>query len=286
MKKKRIGFNDLLLKKEQEEKISMLTAYDWPMARLLDKAGIDCVLVGDSAANTVLGYEDTVPVTMDEMIVLARAVSRGVDHALVIGDMPFLSYQVSVEEAIRNGGRFLKEAQCDAVKLEGGAAMVPTIAAMTRAGIPVVGHLGLTPQTASMLGGYRVQGRTAQAALAILEDAMAIEKAGAVMLVLELVPHQVASLVSKHLRIPVIGIGAGPGCDGQVLVLHDMLGFNDFRPKFLKVYENLEQRILEAADAYIKDVKSRSFPDADHRFTMEKQELSTLMAQVEERYGR
>lgn len=208
---KKVDLGSLMARKAAGEKLTMVTAYDYPFAQLVDEAGIDMVLVGDSVGNVVLGYDDTRPVTMEQMLHHTAAVSRGVQHAVVIGDMPFMSYNVTVDEAIRNGGRFLKEAGADVVKLEGGRWVADTVAAMVRAGIPVCGHLGLTPQTASQLGGYRVQGRTAESASVLLRDAVALEKAGICLLVLECVPDRVAALVSERLRVPVIGIGAGAG---------------------------------------------------------------------------
>ncbi|NLH50784.1 MAG: 3-methyl-2-oxobutanoate hydroxymethyltransferase [Myxococcales bacterium] len=277
MARKQFDLNSLRKRKRDGEKITMLTAYDCPTARLVDEAGVDVVLVGDSAANVVLGYDDTVPVTMDELLVLCRAVRRGVKHAMLVGDMPFGSYQVCPEDAIRNGMRFMKEAGCDAVKLEGGGRMIDTIRAMVEAGVPVVGHLGLTPQTASLVGGYRVQGRTAESAKKMIEEAIRIAAAGAWMLVLELVPDRVAGEVAKAIDIPVIGIGAGPEVDGQVLVLHDMLGVNEgFAPKFLKKYAALGPTIREAAKEYIDDVKMKRFPGPEHSFGIEDGELAKL----------
>lgn len=277
MDRKKVDIGCLKKMKRDGEKITMLTAYDYPTAALLDEAGIETILVGDSAANVVLGYPDTVPVTMDEMIVLTRAVTRAVKYAMVIGDMPFLSYQVSIEDAIRNAGRFLKEARTEAVKLEGGGRSIETIRALVQAGIPTVGHLGLTPQTASLIGGYRVQGRTAESAARILADAIAIAEAGAFMLVLECVPGPLGKLISDKIDIPTIGIGAGVDTDGQVLVLHDMLGIKaGFSPKFLKRYAALGETILEAAKQYRADVKAKSFPAEEHSFPMAPEELAKL----------
>jgi 3-methyl-2-oxobutanoate hydroxymethyltransferase len=276
MARKKIDINYLRKKKAEGEKLTMLTAYDFPTARLLDEAGVEMVLVGDSAANVVLGYEDTVPVTMDEMMVLVRAVRRGVKHAMLIGDMPFGSFNISIESAIANGVRFLKEGGCDAVKLEGGGRMIDVIHAMVTSGVPVVGHLGLTPQTSDMLGGYRVQGRTAEGAQRIIDEAKQIAAAGAWMLVLELVPDRVAARVAEAIDIPVIGIGAGPDCDGQVLVLHDMLGFHDFSPKFLKKYADVGGTIRAAVEKYIEEVKAKKYPGPEHSFSIEDVELAKI----------
>ncbi len=269
MERKKLEINRLKELKKSGEKLTMLTAYDYPSAKMLDEEGIDLILVGDSVANVVLGYEDTRPVTMEEMLHHAKAVARAVQYALVIGDMPFMSYNVSVEEALRNAGRFIKEAGCDMVKLEGGGIHVGTIASIVEAGIPVCGHLGLTPQTAGLIGGYRVQGRTSEKAHQLMKEALSIERAGASMLVMECVPAEVACEITSRLTIPVIGIGAGASCDGQVLVLHDMLGVqSDFTPRFVKRYGDMEKLMREAVQAYRTDVKARTFPDADHGFAM------------------
>jgi 3-methyl-2-oxobutanoate hydroxymethyltransferase len=270
VERKPIDIPTLQQKKRRGEKITMLTAYDAAWARLLDQAGIDTILVGDSAANVVLGYRDTLPVTMDEMLVLTRAVTRGVRWAMVIGDMPFMSYNTDVADAIRNAGRFVKEGGAVGVKLEGGAAVVDTVRALVRAGIPTVGHLGLTPQTASMIGGYRCQGRTATAARAILDDARRLEDAGAFLLVLECVPDRVAAAVAQRVGVPIIGIGAGAGVDGQVLVLHDMLGFRDTgaAPRFVKRYGDLGDRVAAAVQGYCEEVRSGAFPATEHGFAI------------------
>jgi len=278
---KQVDLGSLRARKAAGEKLTMLTAYDCPFAQLVDEAGIDMVLVGDSLGNVVLGYADTRPVTMDEMIHHTAAVCRGVRSALVIGDMPFMSYNITVQEAIRNGGRFLKEAGADVVKLEGGAPIADTVAALVTAGIPVCGHLGLTPQTASQLGGYRVQGRTADTALRILDDARRLEDAGISMLVLECVPDRVAARITAALAVPVIGIGAGPSCDGQVLVLHDLLGLGggDFTPKFVKPFGALGDAARAALTAYRDEVRSGRFPAPEHCFTISDEELSKLDAE-------
>ncbi len=277
MARKKIGIDALRRKKERGEKITMLTAYDFPSAQLLDELEIDTILVGDSLGNVVLGYKDTVPVTMDEMIHHTKAVRRGVETAMLIGDMPFGSFQLGPETAIANGVRFMKEAGADAVKLEGGGPMIEIVDRLTKAGVPVVGHLGLTPQTAGMLGGYRVQGETADKAKILLDDALALQQAGAFMLVLECVPEVVATKVTQALAIPTIGIGAGPGCDGQVLVFHDLLGIRSgFTPKFVKKYAQLETIMREAIAAYRDEVKSGAFPAAEHCFPMASKELDKL----------
>ncbi len=271
---KTVDLGSLKARKSKGERLTMVTAYDYPFARLADEAGIDLVLVGDSLGNVVLGYADTRPVTMEEMLHHTAAVSRGVSHALVIGDMPFMSYNVTVPEAIRNGGRFIKEAGADVVKLEGGAAVADTVSAMVRGGIPVCGHLGLTPQTASQLGGYRVQGRTADTARILLEDARLLQEAGVCLLVLECVPDRVAARVSAELSVPVIGIGAGAGCDGQVLVLHDLLGLGGGgEPKFVKRFGELGESVRKALGAYRDEVRAGTFPAAEHSFTIEDEEL-------------
>jgi len=271
--KKRVTINTLMEMKNRGEKITMLTAYDYPTAKILDEVGIDSILVGDSAANVIMGYPDTRPVSMDEMIHHTKMVSRAISNTFLIGDMPFMSYQVSIDEAISNAGRFIKEANVDAVKLEG--RYFETIERLTESGIPVVGHLGLTPQSASLLGGYVVQGKTSDKAKRLINDAEKIETSGAIMLVLEMVPEEVARTISRRLRIPVIGIGAGVGCDGQVLVLHDMLGLGGSF-KFLKKYASLREIISEAVHNYIADVKGKRFPSKEQSFQMPPSELKKL----------
>lgn len=260
-------------KKERGEPITMLTAYDYPTALAMDKAGLDSILVGDSLGMVVLGYENTLPVTMEEMLHHARAVSRGAKTALLIGDMPFMSYQVSVDEAVRNAGRFLQEAGMDAVKLEGGRERGEAVRAITSAGIPVVGHLGLTPQSVHQLGGFRAQGKTALAAKKMMEDAMILEQAGCFSLVLEAVPGRLAGLISQRLSIPTLGIGAGLGCDGQVLVTHDILGlFDRFTPKFVKKYAEFHNEMQRAFAEYIEDVETKHFPTPEHTIEMADEE--------------
>lgn len=266
---KKITIKDIIERKGNG-KVSMLTAYDASFASLLDAAGIDIVLVGDSLGMVLLGYESTIPVSMDEMIHHARAARQGVERAILVGDMPFLSYQVDKREAIINAGRFMKEAGCDAVKLEGGADICETARAIVRAGIPVMGHIGLTPQTASQLGGYKVQGRDAGSAVKIFEDAKALEEAGVFSMVLECVPTQLAELITETVSIPTIGIGAGPHCDGQVLVTHDLLGmFEKFTPSFVKTFADLAPQIKAAIAGYKEEVESGTFPAAEHSFKMQ-----------------
>jgi 3-methyl-2-oxobutanoate hydroxymethyltransferase len=267
---KKLTIQDIIMMKQNGEKISMLTAYDASFAGLLDSSGIDMILVGDSLGMVLLGYESTIPVTMEEMLHHCRAVKKGVNRAVLVGDMPFMSYQVSESEAITNAGRFLKEAGCDAIKLEGGTEVCDIVKAIVRAGIPVVGHIGLTPQTASQLGGYKVQGKDAESARRLLESAKALEAAGAFSIVLECIPAQLSNVISETVSIPTIGIGAGQFCDGQVLVTHDMVGmFEKFVPTFVKKYVNLAPQIKEAVAAYNKEVKSGDFPNEEQSFSME-----------------
>lgn len=283
MERKRVTIPTLHGKKARGEPITMVTAYDYPGGLAADDAGIDMILVGDSLGMVVLGYDSTVPVTMDEMISHAAAVKRGAKFSFIVGDLPFLSYQADAKEAIRNAGRFLKEAGSDAVKLEGGAEMAETVKAIVDAGIPVMGHIGLTPQSASKLGGYRVQGKTARAALKLLDDALALEQAGAFSVVLETVPDRVAELVSKRLSIPTIGIGAGVGCDGQVLVFHDLLGYFDrFSPRHNKRYANIRETIVNALSEYRREVEGRAFPTAENSFAIGDDEFEALTHALEE----
>ena len=269
-------------KKERGERITMLTAYDYPTAIAVDRAGIDSILVGDSLAMVVLGYENTLPVTMDEMLHHCRAVARGAKSALLVGDMPFMSYQVSVEEATRNAGRFLQQGGMDAVKLEGGHERVEAIRSITGAGIPVMGHIGLTPQSVNQLGGFRAQGKTALTAKRLVEDALILEEAGCFSIVLESVPARLAELISKKLSIPTIGIGAGAGCDGQVLVTHDVLGlFDRFTPKFVKQYADFHHEMRKAFADYIEDVETKHFPAQEHTVEMDDQEWELLLKDIE-----
>ena len=247
------------------EKIVALTAYDFSTARLVDEAGLQVILVGDSLGMTVLGFDSTLPVTLEHMIHHTQAVCRGVKHAMVVADMPFLTYQCSLEQAIDNAGRLLKEASADAVKIEGGAFRAPTVKALVQNGIAVMGHIGLTPQSVKAFGGYKVQGRATKDAQQLREDALALEQAGAFSIVLECMPADLSTEITKSLRIPTIGIGAGPGCDGQILVVNDMLGlFTDFLPKFVKKYASLGDDMKRAFTRYVKDVEDGSFPGPDN----------------------
>jgi 3-methyl-2-oxobutanoate hydroxymethyltransferase len=268
--------------KQKQEPITMLTAYDYATAVAVDLAGIDTILVGDSLGMVVLGYENTLPVTMDDMIHHCKAVARGARYAMLIGDMPFMSYQASVDEAVRNAGRFLQEGGMDAVKLEGGRERLPAVSAIISAGIPVMGHLGLTPQSVHQLGGFKAQGKTAQAAKDLLDDALALEDAGCFSLVLETIPARLAQLVSERLAIPTIGIGAGIGCDGQVLVTHDLLGlFDRFTPRFVKKYADMHGEMARAFEAYKSDILSRKFPGDEHSIDMPEEQWQELLEALE-----
>lgn len=270
-------------KKAVGEPITMLTAYDYATAVAVDRAGLDSILVGDSLGMVVLGYETTLPVTMADMLHHCRAVSRGARRALLIGDMPFMSYQVSVAEAVRNAGRFLQEGGMDAVKLEGGRERADAVRAIVSTGIPVMGHLGLTPQSVHQFGGFRAQGKTAEAARRLLADAQGLERAGCFSLVLESIPSQLGQLVSERLTIPTIGIGAGVHCDGQVLVVHDLLGFFDrFVPSFVKQYADLHSELAAAFESFRKEVAGREFPGTDHSFEMTEAEWQSLLASLDD----
>jgi 3-methyl-2-oxobutanoate hydroxymethyltransferase len=259
--------HDFLKKKKDDNKITMLTAYDYPFARIVDEAGIDVILVGDSLGMVVQGLENTLPVTMDEMIYHTKMVSRAVKNAMVIGDMPFMSYHTGINDAVRNAGRFLKEAGASAVKIEGGAEITEHISAMTRSDIPVMAHIGLTPQSIHRMGGYKVQGKTEESAKRLIEEAHNVEDAGAFSLLLEAIPMDLAKTISQELSIPTIGIGAGPHCDGQVLVLHDVIGlFDRFVPKFIKQYANLKETALNAIKEYREDIEKGTFPSEDQSF--------------------
>jgi 3-methyl-2-oxobutanoate hydroxymethyltransferase len=266
---KKLTIQDIISMKNGE-KISMLTAYDASFAGLIDAAGIDMVLVGDSLGMVLLGYNSTIPVTMEEMLHHCKAAGKGVKRAVLVGDMPFMSYQVDKSEAITNAGRFLKEAGCDAVKLEGGTEVCDTVKAIVKAGIPLMGHIGLTPQTASQLGGYKVQGRDADSARRLLQSARDLEAAGVFAIVLECIPAQLSEAITRMISIPTIGIGAGKHCDGQVLVTHDMLGmFQKFIPSFVKQFANLAPQIKEAVADYNDEVKNGNFPAEEHSFNMQ-----------------
>ncbi len=268
-------------KKESRKPITMLTAYDYSSALLVDEAGIDMILVGDSLAMVMLGMDSTVSLTMEEMLHHCRAVARGAKYSFLVGDMPFMSYQADTAEAVRNAGRFLKEASMEAVKLEGGEEMTETIAAIVRAGIPVMGHIGLTPQSISKLGGYRVQGKTAADATRLLKDALALEQAGCFSIVLEAIPAAVAAVITEKLHIPAIGIGAGADCDGQVLVYHDLLGlFDRFTPSFVRRYADGRQVILQALIDFSEEVTDGRFPAEEHTYPIDDNELQAFMKKV------
>jgi 3-methyl-2-oxobutanoate hydroxymethyltransferase len=275
---KKVTILDLQKKKRAKQPITMLTAYDYSSALLVDQAAIDVVLVGDSLGMVMMGLTSTVPVTMEEMLHHCRAVARGAPHAFLVGDMPFLSYQADIAEGVRNAGRFLKEGQMEAVKLEGGREVVPAIRAIVAAGIPVMGHIGLTPQSMSKLGGYRVQGTDAPSAERLLDEAMALAEAGCFSIVLEAVPAPVAAVVSRRCPVPTIGIGAGADCDGQVLVYHDMLGlFDRFTPRFVKQYANLRGIIAQALEEYRSDVLAGRFPEQEHTYAISESELRAFL---------
>ena len=263
--------------KSEHDKITMLTAYDYSMAKIIDSSGVNSILVGDSLGMVMLGYNDTLSVTMEDMIHHTKAVSRGTKDALVVADMPFMSYQTSVYDAVCNAGRLIKEGGAHAVKLEGGAAVVPQIKAIVESSIPVVAHIGLTPQSINALGGFKVQGKNQKDAQKLYDDARAVEEAGAFCVVLECVPAALASFISSSLSIPTIGIGAGAGCDGQVLVYQDMLKiFSDFTPKFVKCFADVGQSIRNAFSAYISEVKSGTFPSAEHCFDISEEIITKL----------
>jgi 3-methyl-2-oxobutanoate hydroxymethyltransferase len=272
---------DILDKKKNGQKISVITAYDYTLASLCDKAGIDIMLVGDSAGMVMLGYENTIPVTMEQMVLFTEAVSRAKQNSLVVADMPFMSYQASTSDAIANSGRLIK-AGADAVKLEGGKIVAPTIQAIVETGIPVMGHIGFQPQTTTLAQGYRVQAKTKDAALRLIEDAKALEKSGAFSIALEMVTTETSKIISESISIPTIGIGSGKFCDGQVLVIHDLLGMYDkLKPKFVKQYLSLSDQITKAVSSYKSDIESGKFPAKENWFTMEKTELDRLMKEIE-----
>ena len=283
---KKITVPDVVAMKRDRKRITMMTAYDAAFAKLVDQAGIDVILVGDSLGMVVLGYPTTVPVTMDDMVRHAAAVSRGAIRPLLVGDMPFGTYQAGPQDALRNAARFLKEAGMDAVKLEGGHEVVETVRGLVDSGIAVMGHVGLTPQRVAQFGGFKVQAKTARAARRLIEDCLALEDAGAFSIVLESVPAPVAALASERLGIPTIGIGAGVDCDGQVLVLHDVLGlFGEFKPKFAKRYADIGTAVVEALREYDRDVRAGTFPDDEHSFTMKESELVSLQRSLTQKAG-
>src|ERR687896_760716 len=276
--RKRVTLTKLAEMRALGEPIVMITAYDHPSAVVVEQAGVDVVLVGDSAANNVLGYEDTVPVTVEELLMLTAAVRRGLDTPLLVGDLPFGSYEASDEQAIATAHRFVKEAGCDAVKLEGSAQRARAI---VKAGVPVMGHVGLTPQTATALGGYRAQGRTAERARAVLEEALALQEAGCFSIVFEAIPADVTDVIMGQMEIPVIGIGAGASTDGQVLVLHDLLGIHGgFQPKFVKRYADVRGEMLRGLEAYTEEVRTRAFPGPQHSYGIAPEELGRLKQQL------
>ncbi len=280
----RLTIQDIKQMKVRGQRFAMLTAYDYTTARLVEEAGVPIILVGDSLGNTMLGYGSTIPVTMDEMLHHTRAVVRGTQRALVVGDMPFMSYQVDDKEAVRNAGRFLQEGGAQAVKLEGGRPVLAAVKRMVEVGIPVMGHLGLTPQSINQLGGYKVQGKTPEAASRMVEDAVALQAAGVFSLVLECVPTSLARLITEQLSIPTIGIGAGPACDGQVQVVHDMLGlFTDFAPKHAKRYAELGEATKRAVADYVKEVSEGTFPTDKEGYTMDEGILEALYGSVRAR---
>jgi len=269
-----------ILEMKGKQKITMLTAYDFPLAELIDKAEIDIILVGDSLGNVILGYDSTVGVTMEEMIHHTKAVRRAMKFALLVGDMPFMSFNISKEEAIRNAGRFIKEAGCDAVKLEWFPGCIEMIKAIINSGIQVMGHIGLTPQTASILGGFKVRGKDAETAKQLIGQALLLESAGCFSIVLECIPDMISKIITEKLRIPTIGIGAGPYCDGQVLVTHDMVGlFQRFRPKFVKQYIDLSRQIIESIRDFKEDVQKERFPAKEHSFSISNEELEKILTE-------
>ena len=278
---KKVLISDLLSMKEKGEKISMITAYSYPQGLIVDEAGIDIVLVGDSLGMVELGYRDTVPVTMEEMLGHTKAVTRAVKRAHVVSDMPFMSYNISIEQAVTNAGILYKDGVADSIKLEGGSEMAETVAAIHRAGIPVFGHIGLTPQTAALLGGFKVQGKSVDQAKKVYDDALALEDAGAFALILEAIPKELAALITEAVKIPTVGIGAGVDCDGQVLVFHDMVGlFKRFTPKFVKVYADVYTTQVNAVGEYIKDIRSAEFPGNEHSFRMSAESVENLKKQL------
>jgi len=277
----KVTIQTLLAKKVHQEPITFLTAYDFPTAVALDRSGIDGILVGDSLGMVVLGYENTLPVTMQDMLHHCRAVARGVSRAHLVGDLPFMSYQVSTAEALRNAGNLLQKGGVDAIKLEGGRERARAIRAIVSAGIPVMGHLGLTPQSVHQLGGWKLQAKSTEAARTVIEDSLILEDAGCYAIVLEAIPSEVAQLIANRLSIPVIGIGAGLGCDGQILVTHDLLGlFDRFTPSFVKKYADLFSEMERAFQEYISDVQSRRFPAAEHANSMDPQALRDLIREI------
>ncbi len=283
MSDKKVTLRTLFSKMHKGEPITMLTCYDYPTAYFMEQAGLDILLVGDSLGMTVLGYDSTLPVTMDIMIAHAQAVRRGAPSAWLIGDMPYMTYQPSIETAIRNAGRFMAEAACDAIKLEGGIEVADRVAALTRVGIPVMGHLGLTPQSVSALGGFHVQGRSAAQASKIIDDAKALEDAGAFSILLEMVPARVCRVISERAGVPIISLGSGPNAHGQLLIFHDMFGlYPKFTPKMARVYGNAGKIILDGLKQYVQDVTSADFPQRENWFTIKDEAFAELQAMLEQ----
>lgn len=277
MDRKKVSLPELLKKKQERKKIVMLTCYDYPMACFMEEAGVDIVLVGDSLGMVVLGYKNTLPVTMEEMIHHTKAVSRGAKSPLIIGDMPFMAYHRNVEDAIWNSGRFIKEGGADAIKLEGGARVAYIVEAIVKSGIPVMGHIGLTPQSMTQLGGFVAQGKTAATAKSLIDDAKALEDAGAFSILLEAIPEEVGQIIAEKASIPIIGIGAGKYCDGQLLIINDLLGiFELFTPKFVKKYANLSEIIVNALKTYKNEVEIGVFPAREHTYSISEEELKIL----------
>ncbi|MBN1231590.1 MAG: 3-methyl-2-oxobutanoate hydroxymethyltransferase [Anaerolineales bacterium] len=280
-KRAKISTKNFLEKKKKKEPISVITAYDYPMALAADRAGVDAILVGDSLGMVVLGYEDTLSVTMEDMLHHSKAVARGASSPLLIGDLPFMAYQVSKKQAVTNAGRLLQEGKMQAVKLEGGREVTGTVKKIVQAGIPVMGHLGLTPQSINQLGGYRAQGKTAESAQRILKDALLLEEAGCFSIVLESIPDEVSEIITQKLSIPTIGIGAGIHCDGQVLVLYDLLGmFDRFTPRFVRQYAHLNDAVVDAIQEYDRDVRSGNFPAEEHTIHMKGDELGLFLEKI------
>ena len=277
MSLQKVTAKDIIEKKKKGEKIVTITSYDYSFAKIVDKSGIDLILVGDSLSMVMLGYKNTLSVTMDEMIHHTKAVSRGVSNALIVGDMPFLSYKIDIIEAVKNAGRFIQEGGAEAVKVEGGTEVCPTIKAIIDADIQVMGHIGLTPQAIYQFGGFLVQGKTIEAAKKLILDAKNLEEVGVFSIVLESIPWQIAKLITNSINIPTIGIGAGPYCDGQILVIHDMLGiFTDFKPKFLKYFGNIGESISQALNDYKNEVITGTYPDREHSYEFPQQDLNKI----------
>lgn len=282
MTKKKISAKSFQEMKENNEKIVMLTAYDYPSAKIIEKLDVEGVLVGDSLGNIILGYENTLPVTLEDILHHTKAVARGLEKSMIISDMPFNSYQSSTEEAVKNACRLVKEGNAEAVKIEGGKESLESIKRITDIGIPVMGHLGLTPQKILRYGGYQVRGKTGKQAKKIFEEAKMLEEAGVFSLVLEAIPWEIGRTITKNLEIPTIGIGAGPHCDGQILVLHDILGLSSFSPNFAKKYVDLNSMAEEAIEEFSEEVKKNEFPNAEHSYSMEKEEFEEFKKLIEE----